>query len=102
MKSVAKKVLFFPYDVTIGDELLIIMKNEIFSVAVAVASMDFNLQIHISEIMLALKLFSCNVITNFPYQDRNYSIHLYDHKTPSWHTGRRVMTRATKWPHDLN
>ena len=44
MKSVTKKVLFFPYDVTIGDELLIIMKNEIFSVAVAVASMDFNLQ----------------------------------------------------------
>ena len=44
MKSVTKKVVFFPYDVTIGDELLIIMKNEIFSVAVAVASMDFNLQ----------------------------------------------------------
>ena len=52
--------------------------------------------------MLALKPFSCNVITNFPYQDRNYSIHLYDRKKPSWHAGGRVMTGATKWPHDLN
>ena len=101
MKSVTKKVLFFPYDVTIGDKLDH-NENEIFSVAVAVASMDFNLQINISEIILWLKLFSCNVITNLPYQDRHYIIHLYDHKKPSWHTGRRVMTETTKWPHDLN